>query len=368
MVAQTRRILFAKQLINDTNLSMTDVALASGFNSVRRFNETFQNMYDCPPAQLRRLRTGSRTNTSSLCLSLPYRAPYDWQAMLDFLSLRAIPGIELVADQRYFRTIELAGSIGTLQVEHLPRQSSLRAIVSLGRLENLATIIARTRHLFDLSADPIAISAALADDPDFAPLVAARPGLRVPGAWDGFEIAVRAILGQQVSVPAANQLAAKMVARLGTPIPNPLGPAELTRTFPTPDRFKFEALTALGLPRQRARAIASLADAFLKNPQLFDPKPSLQAAIDEFCRLPGVGQWTAQYIAMRVLRESDAFLADDAVLRRSLGGRGNRLSSQQLISRAQPWRPWRAYAVLHLWTSELSAATTSKERCNAIET
>jgi AraC family transcriptional regulator of adaptative response / DNA-3-methyladenine glycosylase II len=352
VVAQTRRILLAKQLIHHTDLSMTDIALASGFNSVRRFNETFRKMYDRSPAQLRRKPADDRSQTSVIKLSLPYRPPYDWEAMLGFLSKRAIPGVERVSDQRYCRTIEMGDVVGTMEAQNLPDQTSLRVTVAIPRIDNLATIIARTRHLFDLRADPIAINRALFQDSDLAPLVHQRPGLRVPGAWDGFEIAIRAILGQQISVDAATNLAGKLVDSLGTPVPESLRKEQLTRTFPNPAAFRLDRVIALGIPHKRAEAIVTLAEATVRNPHLFAAKSSLDAAVQELRSLPGIGEWTAQYIAMRVLRESDAFLAGDVALQRILAAGETRPDSQQLLARAEAWRPWRAYATLHLWTSE----------------
>ncbi len=349
-VAQTRRILLAKHLIDHSELSMTDVALASGFNGIWRFNEMFQKMYGRPPAQLRRKRTDGSSQMSVISLLLPYRPPYDWQAMLGFLSMRAIPGVERVRGQQYARTIEVGGAFGTLEVQDCPEQSSLCVKVNIPKIESLATTIARSRHLFDLSADPIPVSTALSQDPDLAPLVESRPGLRVPGAWSGFEIAVRAILGQQISVHAATKVAEKLVASLGASIPEGAQRDQLTRVFPSPDAFTLDSVLALGMPRKRAEAIVSLAQATIRDPHLFDPKVSLQAAIADLCRLPGIGDWTAPYIAMRVLRESDAFLAGDVALRRILSADETRPDSRQLTERAENWRPWRAYATVHLWT------------------
>ena len=361
-VGQTRRVLLAKQLIHETDLAMTDVALASGFGSVRRFNETFQQLYRRPPSELRRQRAASRPPASGLSLTLPYRPPYDWPAMLDFLARRAVPGVERVADGRYARVIELDGEVGSIEVGDTPERRALQVTVRLPRLAALPAIIARVRRLFDLSADPQSIAAALGRDPWLAGLVAARPGLRVPGAWDGFEIAVRAVLGQQISVPAATRLAGRLVAALGQPVAERFDLPGLTHAFPRPECFDVEPIAALGMPRARAAALAGLAQAVAADPRLFDPRRALEEAVGRLCRVPGIGEWTAQYIAMRVLRESDAFLAADGALQRILAVNGERPGERALLKRAEAWRPWRAYAVLHLWTAELADKPFLPER------
>ncbi len=350
-VAQTRRVLLAKKLIHDTDLSMTAVALGSGFGSVRRFNETFRRLYHRPPRELRR-RTAGVPSTSGIRLRLPYRAPYDWPAMLAFLGARAIPGLECVAADRYSRVIRIGEAAGSIDVTNLRDQSALEVMVRLSRLDILPAIIARTRRLFDLGADPTAITAALARDAMLAPLIARRPGLRVPGAFDGFEIAVRAVLGQQITVKAATRLAERIVSTLGEPVAEQVGLPGLTQAFPEPERFEAAAIAAFGMPRARADAIAGIAAAARADPALFHPRRDLDAAIARLRALPGIGEWTAQYIAMRVLRESDAFPAQDVGLQRMLAEGGRRPTVKQVLARAEDWRPWRAYAVMHLWLAE----------------
>jgi AraC family transcriptional regulator of adaptative response / DNA-3-methyladenine glycosylase II len=352
-VAQTRRVLLAKQLIHETRLPMAEIALASGFGSIRRFNETFQQLFGRPPSALR--RAGGETISSGpageVTLLLRYRPPYDWQAMLDFLRLRAIPGVEVIEDGVYARTIEIDGAVGTLKIE--PGEgNALKAAIRFPRLSALPAIIARLRRVFDLAADPVAIGAQLSEDPALAPLVATRPGLRVPGAWDGFELAVRAILGQQITVQAAIVLAGKLAARYGEPLGEAAQPG-LTHLFPRPERLAGEDLAALGLmPGARARAISSLAAAVAADPQLLGTRSDLDEAIRALKSLPGIGEWTAQYIAMRQLREPDAFPAADIGLMRALEDEaGVRPTPAELLARAERWRPWRAYAAQHLWAS-----------------
>ncbi|HWE97221.1 MAG TPA: AlkA N-terminal domain-containing protein [Tepidisphaeraceae bacterium] len=366
-VAQTRRVLLAKQLIHQTNLSMIEVALASGFGSVRRFNETFQQLYRRPPSELRR-RTIAASGAPEISLLLPYRPPYDWAAMLGFLSMRAMAGVEVADGDRYSRVIELADAMGSIDVSHAPQHSALRVVVRFPRLDALPTIIARIRRMFDLSAEPTAIESALSSDPLLAPLVAARPGLRVPGAWDGFEIAVRAVLGQQISVKAATLLAGRIVAAIGTPVADGMETPGLTHAFPRPGRFGLKALTGLGMTAARAAAIAGIAAAANADPRLFDPRRDLTEAVSRLCQLPGVGEWTAQYIALRALGESDAFLAADVAIQRRFDRNGRRPTASQLLAHAQRWRPWRAYAMLHLWMADADAGQTltMKENYHAL--
>jgi AraC family transcriptional regulator of adaptative response / DNA-3-methyladenine glycosylase II len=354
-VAQTRRVLLAKQLIHETRLPMTEVALASGFGSVRRFNETFRQLYRRPPGALRRTKAADQSAgaAGAVSVKLSYRPPYDWAAMLSFLAARAIPGVEVVANGRYARTIAIGDRRGTLAVEPAAA-NRLNVTLRFPQLQSLPAIIARVRRVFDLAADPVAIGAHLGQDPALAPLVAARPGLRVPGAWDGFELAIRAILGQQITVSAATGLAGKLVREYGEELLDPAARDEgLTHVFPVPERLCGADLAALGMPRARAAALASLAAAVAADPLIFGAQRGLEDAIAQLRSLAGIGEWTAQYIAMRELREPDAFPAADIGLMRALAGEdGVRPSPAELLVRAERWRPWRAYAALHLWASD----------------
>jgi AraC family transcriptional regulator of adaptative response / DNA-3-methyladenine glycosylase II len=235
--------------------------------------------------------------------------------------------------------------------------------VRFPHLKALPTVIARVRRVFDLAADPVAIGGHLSRDPVLAPLVAARPGLRVPGAWDGFELAVRAILGQQISVSAATRLAGKLVLAYGEKVVDPAAAGQgLTHVFPTPRQLAGGDLAAIGMPRSRRMALASLAAAVVADPLIFGPRRSLDEAVAQLRSLPGVGEWTAQYIAMRELREPDAFPAADIGLLRAMADAGGvRPSPADLLAHAEQWRPWRAYAALHLWASETSAFPVLEE-------
>jgi AraC family transcriptional regulator of adaptative response / DNA-3-methyladenine glycosylase II len=272
-------------------------------------------------------------------------------SILAFLRARAIHGVEVVTAGSYSRTIEIGGCKGTVTVTPADGHA-LRAAIRFPRLSALPTIVARLRRVLDLAADPDAIGAHLEKDAALAPLVAARPGLRVPGAWDGFELAVRAVLGQQITVSAARTLASKLVTEYGEPLggraPSPAG---LTHVFPGAARLARAKLALLGMPRMRAAALSSLAAAVVADPHVFSARRSLDETIAQLRELDGVGEWTAQYIAMREFREPDAFPAADVALLRAMGdAEGRRPTPRALLERAERWRPWRAYAAQHLWT------------------
>jgi AraC family transcriptional regulator of adaptative response / DNA-3-methyladenine glycosylase II len=370
-VAQTRRVLFAKQLIHETRMSMVAVAEAAGFGSLRRFNATFRGLYERPPSALRRLSTsapGGPDPAAAITLRLSYAPPYDWPAMVGFLAGRAIAGVEVVEADRYRRTIALGGAHGTIEVEPMAGRHALRVCIRFPNVRALPAIIARVRRVFDLGADIGAITTQLAEDPHLAPLVAARPGLRVPGAWDGFELAVRAVLGQQITVTAARRLAGKLAAAYGEPLTSAIvgRAAGLTTVFPCPDRLADANLATLGMPRARAATLAALAAA-AADPRLFEREHDLDGAITRLRALPGIGEWTAQYIAMRALREPDAFpAADIGLLRAMADADGTRPTPAALASRAEAWRPWRAYAAQHLWTADVGAFAGTSVRAEAV--
>ncbi|RAK66512.1 AlkA N-terminal domain-containing protein [Phenylobacterium kunshanense] len=364
-VAQTRRVLLAKQLIQETRLPMAEVALASGFGSVRRFNETFQQLFGRPPGELRRSRQAETPAADGIRVRLPYKPPYDWDAIIRFLGDRAIPGMERVEPHRYARTLAIDGETGVVIVTPRP-DGALQAEVRFPSLKALPAVIARIRRVFDLSADPTLIGAHLSQDPALAPLVASRPGLRAPGAWDGFELAVRAILGQQITVSAARGLAAKLVAAYGEPVDDPAA-AELglTRVFPSPPRLVGQDIAALGMPRARGAALEALARTVAADPAIFTPRADLESAITALKALPGVGEWTAQYIALRELREPDAFPQADVALMRAMADEtGVRPTADQLLARSQAWKPWRAYAAQHLWAADPGPAHAGQSNAN----
>jgi AraC family transcriptional regulator of adaptative response / DNA-3-methyladenine glycosylase II len=298
-------------------------------------------LYGRPPSEFRRGRVAADPHT--IRLILPYSPPYDWRAISTFLAHRAIPGVETVDDGGYTRTIELNGQHGLIEVT--PAPDALAVSIQFPDVRALPEIVRRVNALFDLGAHPASISAHLATDPLLSPSVERRPGLRVPGAWDGFEMAVRAILGQQISVSAATKLAGTLVAALGRPL------KDSRFAFPSAAVVSESNLAFLGMPEARKRTIRALAEAVAGNPAFFDPVQPLDSAIEQMRTIPGIGDWTAHYIAMRSLRQPDAFPAQDAGLLRALSKQGIAISAKELLKKSEAWRPWRAYATLHLWSS-----------------
>ncbi len=371
-VAQTRRILFAKQLLDETSLPMTEVGLAAGFNSLRRFNEVILKTYQRAPRELRRGKDfeGGEKQPSLTTLKLPYSQPFNWPAMAAFLKGRATAGVEEVGENFYRRTIRLDGQHGLVEVRYVAGQSYLVANIRFPKVTALGQIVERLRRMFDLGANSLEIEANLSGDPYLGRMVVALPGLRVPGAWDKFELAVRAILGQQVSVQAATTLAGRLVEKFGEPLALD-GVAEsqgsLRFVFPTPEVLAEAAISQLGMPKARAATISALAVAVAKNPQLLEESGSLEESIKKLSELPGIGLWTAQYIAMRALREPDAFPASDLGLLRAMLPENGKLTPAQLEKRAESWRPWRSYAALYLWSASL-IPSASPDAVNEMKT
>jgi AraC family transcriptional regulator of adaptative response / DNA-3-methyladenine glycosylase II len=350
-VASTRRLLFAKQLLGETTLPMTAIAQAAGYASLRRFNAAFSDTYGKPPREIRRGRALNTDGASAdeLVLRLPYRAPYDFAHLLEFYSRRTIPGVEWVDADGYRRSIVIDGVPGWFAVAPMRDESALALRVHHPKSSALGTIAARVKRMFDVDADPRALGAAFRRSELMKPLIRRWPGQRLPGAWDGFELAVRAILGQQVSVAAARTLAARVAATYGTPFA--AGEAVgLTSLFPTPQALVEAPLEKQGIIRARASTIRGLAQAMLDGRIAFRAEQSLAAFEHDLVALPGIGPWTAHYIAMRALAQPDAFPAADLILRRA-AGQGRTLSARELETLSEEWRPWRAYAVMLLWRS-----------------
>jgi AraC family transcriptional regulator, regulatory protein of adaptative response / DNA-3-methyladenine glycosylase II len=359
-VAQTRRVLFAKQLLHETRLPMASVAMAAGFGSIRRFNDTFLALYKRPPSQLRR-RSVTASSAAPLVLRLAYRPPFDWNALLAFFTPRAIPGVEEVRDGIYRRVVRVDDHVALIAVSHLPTRNALQAEIACDHVPALPIIASRLRRIFDLDADTEAIARHLLRDRALAPTVRRQPGLRTPGGWDPFEIAVRAILGQQISVVAARGLAAKLVALSTKPLS--LGDGALTHAFPTAPQLAAADLSAIGMPAARRAALISLARATVADPKIFEAANTLEESIARLRSIPGIGEWTAQYIALRGLHHPDAFPASDiGILRNAEQIFGKPLSPAQLLVRSEQWRPWRGYAAQHLWSaSHVGVAPRAKQ-------
>lgn len=348
-VARTRRVHFARQLIDGSDLPMSQVAHAAGFRSVRQFNDGIRTSFGKPPRDLRRAARRGVTPNGVIHLALAYRPPLDWNGLLSFLALRAIPGVEDVSEGVYRRTVVLGGKAAQIAARHDPDRARVLVEVEAAGPEQLLAVVDRARAIFDLDAAPRQIAEALSADPVVGPHLGERPGLRVPGCWDPFELAVRAVLGQQVSVRGASTLAGRLVGRFGKPLACARGP--LTHLFPEPVVLAGADIASIGMPRARGDAIATLARAVAEGRLRFDATHGGDGpALEALRELPGIGDWTAQYVAMRALRDPDAFPAGDLVLRRALADDGDRPpSSAQVRHRAQAWRPWRSYAALALW-------------------
>lgn len=334
-VVRTRRLHFARQLAEQTAMPLTEVALAAGFGSVRQFNAAFREMFGRTPTDARRgRRPAAGDGDAPLTLRLPFRAPLSWSQLLAFVAPRAIPGVESVEGGVYRRTFEIDGCSGALEARLADDGPALLLSVRGGAPRILAELVRRVRRQLDLDADPFSVAQRLGGSPLLRPLVKARPGLRVLRAFEPFETAVRVVLGQQVSVRAATTLCGRLVERFGAPIAG--GPGGLTRLFPQAAALASAAVEEIGLPATRAGTIRALARDL--------------TATDGNTALPGIGPWTSQLLAMRVGGEPDAFPAADLVLRQAAGRGASPLSPKELEAMAEPWRPFRAYAAMHLWT------------------
>ena len=347
-VAQTRRLHFAWNLLQETSLSIINTALAAGFSSLRRFNECFHAVFGCPPSQLRGRKGKRPSRTWDLQLNLWYRPPFDWMGMLGFLSARAIPGVESVAGGEYRRMIGSPEMPGHICVSQAPAGHSLVLKVAGVDPRQLSMIVTRIRRLFDLGAAPDVVIGHLAKDPLLSGRLPRHPGLRVPGAWNGFELAVRAILGQQVSILAATTLAGRLVANFGTPLGEPPSPC-LTHLFPVPRQLAESNVEAIGLTRARGDALRGLARAVADGRLDLEGNVDPEAVRSILRELPGIGDWTTEYIAMRALADPDAFPASDLGIRRALEDSGQRITPRIASRLAENWRPWRAYGAMLLW-------------------
>jgi AraC family transcriptional regulator of adaptative response / DNA-3-methyladenine glycosylase II len=342
-VAQTRRLHFAKKLIDETSLPVGEVALAAGFGCVRRFNETIRRVYHRTPTQIRRLSRQTTSQAANQYLfHLDFRPPYDWKRVLEFLAARATPGVEAVEHGCYRRSISLHDQHGFLEVWLDEPKNALAVRVQFGDSRALFSLVERIRAMFDLNAEWPVIARTLRRDRMLAQWIGPKAGLRVPGCWNGFELCTRAIVEENVGVKTASVQIGRIVETFGEPFSPASG---LTHIFPSAETLASANLTVTGLSPVRAETIRALAKAVCERQIGFDEVTDCDAFVARLHRIPGISEWTAQYVSMRALRDPDAFPAGDAALRHALG----RCSARQLEKRSENWRPWRAYAVMLLW-------------------
>ena len=351
-----QRLLFAKKLIAETDMPITQAALASGYGSLRRFNAAFRRHLGLTPSQIRNGRSaaaGPHDDGFRCTLTLGYRPPYDWPRMLSFFRDRAIPGVELVDDTGYARTIDLPSARGTLRVGHAVRGNALTLSVSLDDSRGLMGVVERVRRMFDLDANPRAIHATLDRDPMLAQRIRRMPGLRLPGAWDPFETAVRAVVGQQVSVRGAVTQLGRIARLAGRARAMERG-AELSLVFPAAADLSAADLGTLGMPAKRRAALRELAERVADGRLDLSATNGLPRFVEDLTAIPGIGDWTANYVAMRALCEPDAFPAADLGIIKALQHGERRPTVREVARRAESWRPWRAYAAIYLWQAPTS--------------
>lgn len=358
-LARAHRAQSARALVESTDLRLAEIALAAGFGSVRQFNETIQQVYSRTPTDLRRRARGrsQASRPGEIELTLAARAPIDAAGLIAFLGARAISGVEEAGEDSYRRVLTL--DHGPAIVELSPAARGVHCALRLSDLRDLTAAVSRCRRLLDLDADPAAVDGQLALDPVLAPLIARRPGLRVPRCVDGFEIAVRAVVGQHVSVQAARTVLGRLVAAHGEPLAEPDG--ALTHRFPVPEAIAEIAPEGLSMPRSRGRALIALAQAVADEAIDLGPGAEGERAVRDLTALPGVGPWTAGYIAMRALGDPDVFLPTDVGVRNALEHHGLASDPTSAARMAQTWRPWRSYAMVHLWTGVRRGSRTAAQ-------
>ena len=348
-LARAQRSQTARILLETTDLAAASVAFAAGFASIRQFNDTIQAVFAVTPTQLRNGKGAPAPGKGTITVRLAYRRPLAARPLFRFLAVRAVPGVEAGDDTSYRRTLSLPRGGGTVRLD--AADGHVRCTLALDDLRDLGAAVARSRRLLDLDADPGAVDEQLGRDPAMAPLVAARPGLRMPGDTDGAELAVRAVLGQQVSVAGARTTTAQLVRRFGEPLPDPHEDEALTHRFPTPAALAAADPATLPMPRARAGTVVRLAQAIATSEITIDPGADRVDVARRLLALPGVGPWTVGYIRARALGDPDSFLPSDLGVRRALRSLGLPDTPDHAASLAMAWRPWRTYALHHLWAS-----------------
>lgn len=369
-LAQTQRLLYAKRLLADTQIPITEIAFASGFSSVRRFNALFKERYALNPTDLRKSTRGFKTGTSErahpnstdsnlLRCEINYAPPFDWERTLSFMKARSTAGVETIEEHKYYRTASFGKYKGWLTVAPSPQTDALCISISESLAPAFPSVVARVKRLFDTFADPIVISECLGE------LAEASPGIRVPGSFDGFEMAVRAILGQQVSVAAATTLAGRVAAKFGAQIETPF--EKLNLLTPTAEKLaaaEVSDVITLGITTARAETLLNLARGVTNGSLSLEPGADVERTIETLQSIKGIGEWTAHYIAMRALSWPDAFPHADLGIRKAL----NMTSKNELIAASEKWRPWRSYAVMQLWNSLPAQAPIAKKKPAARKT
>lgn len=343
-IASTHRVHFARRLIEQTDMPMAEIAANAGFSSLRQFNHSMRALVGQAPSDLRRHRDGSTvaSQAGEFVTRLLYRPPFHWPALIAFLKPRVTPGVELVTDTSYQRTIESDGEAGTIDVRPDEQNVCLVVRVALPKYRGLLRVVERVRRAFDLTADPLQISSHLSRDARLKPILDAHPGLRVPGAWDGFEVAVSAALGQRLSVAGSSELVGRLVREFGKPIETPL--KELTRLFPRPEDLLDRDLAAAGIAREPAAAIQALCRALVQHEFAFESFTTLQEAVSHLSNMVGIDETMAHYVVMRACGEPDAFPVED-----------------EFPGDVLHWRPWRAYAAIYLWAAQESPPTKAND-------
>lgn len=349
-LARSARVHFARRLLDDTDLTVTEIAYAAGFGSLRQLNRACREVFRESPRSLRgrRRKSDRLVADGGLLLRLTYRGPLDWDSLLAYFGARAIPGVEHVSGDTYRRTIVVAGDPGVLEL-YPGGDGQLLLLAHLPHWEELVHLVQRARRIAGLDFELGEAARQLGEDPTLGPLLRARPGLRPPGSWDAFETGVRAIVGQQVTLTGANTIVGRLVERFGTPVPG-LAPLGLSHTFPSPASLAGADLAGLGLTGTRAEAIRAFARAVADDEIRLDGSVSLDSLVSSLTAVQGLGAWTAQYIALR-LGEPDAYPTTDLGLQRALS-RPLPAAAASLDQLAEHWRPWRALAATHLWLAE----------------
>jgi AraC family transcriptional regulator, regulatory protein of adaptative response / DNA-3-methyladenine glycosylase II len=359
-VAQTRRLHFAKKLIDETEMPLAEICFASGFGSIRRFNAVFDKTYQRPPREFLekagkgkdrgKEKLGANSEQKGIEIFLSYRPPYDWKAILEFLAYRAIPGVEFVSADSYMRTISIEDVDGHFRAKFIPDKNQLKVNIFISDTRHLYHIIDRVKSIFDLRADSANIESFLSKNKLLRPMLKQFSGLRVPGCWSGFEVAVRAILGQQITVKAASTLVSRIAQRYGRSYAHADRDCEaLTHIFPDSKKLSDADLAGMGIVQNRIEAIGEVARQIDKDELVIDCTVASDDFVKKTCEIKGIGEWTALYIAMRALNDPDAFPYSDLILRRAAAAPGETLSPAKLRELSKKWQPWRAYVVILLW-------------------